>query len=199
LADEVADAAFGTPSLAAESIVKNWAAGRERLSRAVGQMTREARSLGAAWLQRAQSANDALQSALPRFIERRRQLITQKDKALVERSPQRRVGEMRRGFSSATAKLDAGVGRIVEARKNEIARRIERLRNARIVPEKKTALERLSARLEALSPEGPLERGYAIVTFNGEPLREASAVHPGDAIEARLWHGKIAARIESAE
>jgi exodeoxyribonuclease VII large subunit len=199
LADEVADAAFGTPSLAAEAIVKNWAAGRERLERAVGKMTREARSLSAAWLQRAQGANDALRSALPRFIERRRQSITQKDKALVERSPQRRAGEMRRGFSSATAKLDAGVGRIVEARKNEIARRIERLRNARIVPEKKTALERLNARLEALSPEGPLERGYAIVTFNGEPLREAATVRAGDAIEARLWRGKIAARIENAE
>ena len=196
LADEVADAAFGTPSLAAEAIVKNWAAGRERLERAVSRMTREVRTKGAGWLQRAQAANDALQSAVPRFLERRRQLVTQKDKALVERSPQRRVGEMRRGFSSATARLDAGIGRVVEARKTEIARRTERMRNLRIVPEKTRSLDRLNGRLETLSPEGPLERGYAIVTFNGEPLRDATNVRPGAEIGARLWRGSLTARVD---
>ncbi len=197
LADDVADAAFGTPSIAAEAIVKNWAAGRERLERAVSRMTREARAMGAQWLQRAQGANDALRTALPRYIERRRQTVTQKDKALVERSPQRRVGEMRRGFSSATAKLDAGIGRVVEARKNEIARRIERIRTVRIVPEKKVLLERLGSELDRLSPEGPLERGYAIVTYHGEPLRDAKIVQVGTEIGARLWRGSLTARVET--
>jgi len=199
LADDVADLAFGTPSLAAEAIVKNWTAARERLARAVGKMTREIRAVAAQWLQRAQTAGDGLDRALPRYIDRRRQLVTQKDKALVERSPQRRVGEMRRGFSSATARLEYGIGRVVDARKNEIARRSERLRTVRIVPEKQAALERLVGRLEVQSPEGPLERGYAIVTFNGEPLRDAALVEPGDAVEARLWRGKVAARIERSE
>ncbi|HEY8320909.1 MAG TPA: exodeoxyribonuclease VII large subunit [Candidatus Baltobacteraceae bacterium] len=199
LADDVADLAFGTPSLAAEAIVKSWAAGRERLGRAVGKMTREIRAIGAQWLQRAQAASDGLERALPRFLDRRRALIAQADKMLVERSPQRRVGEMRRGFSSATARLDAGIGRVVDARTNEIARRAERLRTVRIVPEKKTLLERLGARLEVLSPEGPLERGYAIVTFKGEPLRDAANVGPGAEIAARLWRGSITARVEKTD
>jgi len=199
LADDVADLAFGTPSLAAEAIVKNWAAGRERLSRAVGKMTREIRAIGSQAVQRAQSTNEGLERALPHYLDRRRQLVAQKDKALVERSPQRRVGEMRRGFSSATAKLDGGIGRVIDARKNEIARRAERLRTVRIVPEKKTLLERLIARLEVQSPEGPLERGYAIVTFNGEPLRDTKDVEPGAEIAARLWHGSIVARVEKID
>jgi len=199
LADDVADLAFGTPSLAAEAIVKNWIAARERLARAVGKMTREIRAIGSQWLQRAQTANDGLERALPRYLDGRRALVARADKALVERSPQRRVGEMRRGFSSATARLEAGIGRVVDARKNEIARRSERLRTVRIVPEKKSLLERLSARLEALSPEGPLERGYAIVTFNGEPLRDAAVVQPGAEIAARLWHGSIVARVEKTD
>ena len=91
------------------------------------------------------------------------------------------------------------VSPVIDASKNGIARRTERLRTIRIVPEKKTALERLGARLEALSPEGPLERGYAIVTFNGEPLRDAKNVQPGAEIAARLWHGSITARVEKTD
>jgi exonuclease VII large subunit len=106
---------------------------------------------------------------------------------------------MRRGFSSATARLEAGIGRVVDARKNDVARRSERLRTVRIVPEKRAALERLIGRLDVQSPEGPLERGYAIVTFNGEPLRDAKNVEPGAEIAARLWHGSIVARVEKTD
>jgi exodeoxyribonuclease VII large subunit len=57
-----------------------------------------------------------------------------------------------------------------------------------------------AASLDALSPLGVLQRGYAIAQKeDGTLLRDASSVAAGDAISVRLAKGKIAARVETAE
>jgi len=55
-----------------------------------------------------------------------------------------------------------------------------------------------AASLDALSPLGVLERGYAIAQdASGKLLRDAAAVAPGDGISVRLAKGKLNARVES--
>jgi exodeoxyribonuclease VII large subunit len=50
--------------------------------------------------------------------------------------------------------------------------------------------------LDAISPLATLERGYAIVTAaDGRVLQDVAEVRPGDAIEARLKRGVLAATV----
>ena len=54
-----------------------------------------------------------------------------------------------------------------------------------------------AASLDALSPLGVLQRGYAIAQdAAGKPLRDAAAVNEGDAVSVRLAKGKLETRIE---
>lgn len=57
-----------------------------------------------------------------------------------------------------------------------------------------------AASLDALSPLGVLQRGYAIAQdASGRLLRDAATVTPGDAVSVRLAKGKLNARVESKE
>ncbi len=61
----------------------------------------------------------------------------------------------------------------------------------------RTSLERAGASLEALSPLAVLERGYAVVyRSDGSVAREAAALHPDERVEARLYRGTVACRVE---
>jgi exodeoxyribonuclease VII large subunit len=54
-----------------------------------------------------------------------------------------------------------------------------------------------AASLDALSPLGVLQRGYAIAQdAAGKPLRDAASVKEGDAVSVRLARGKLETRIE---
>jgi exodeoxyribonuclease VII large subunit len=56
------------------------------------------------------------------------------------------------------------------------------------------------ASLDALSPLGVLQRGYAIAQdAHGKLLRDAAAVAQGDAVSVRLAKGKLHTRVESTE
>jgi exodeoxyribonuclease VII large subunit len=57
-----------------------------------------------------------------------------------------------------------------------------------------------AASLDALSPLGVLQRGYAIAQdASGKLLRDAASVAQGDAMSVRLAKGKLNARVESIE
>ena len=56
------------------------------------------------------------------------------------------------------------------------------------------------ASLDALSPLGVLQRGYAIAQdASGRLLRDAAMVAPGDAVSVRLAKGKLKTRVETIE
>ena len=56
------------------------------------------------------------------------------------------------------------------------------------------------ASLDALSPLGVLQRGYAIAQdASGQLLRDAAAVAEGDAVSVRLAKGRLKTRVESKE
>jgi exodeoxyribonuclease VII large subunit len=53
-------------------------------------------------------------------------------------------------------------------------------------------LEQQTRTLSAVSPLNTLQRGYSITTREqGELIREASQVRPGDAVEIRLQQGRL--------
>jgi len=57
-----------------------------------------------------------------------------------------------------------------------------------------------AASLDALSPLGVLQRGYAIAQdADGKLVRDAATVKPGDALTVRLEKGKLGTRIERIE
>ena len=57
-----------------------------------------------------------------------------------------------------------------------------------------------AASLDALSPLGVLQRGYAIAQdASGKPLRDAATVNEGEAVSVRLAKGKLRTRVESIE
>jgi exodeoxyribonuclease VII large subunit len=53
----------------------------------------------------------------------------------------------------------------------------------------------LADRLRALSPQATLERGYAIALAPG-PVRDASELTRGQALELRLARGSASVRVE---
>jgi exodeoxyribonuclease VII large subunit len=68
------------------------------------------------------------------------------------------------------------------------------------VEEAKKRLALATASLDALSPLGVLQRGFAIAqTADGKLLRDAANVSIGDSVKVRLAKGRIAAKVEGIE
>jgi exodeoxyribonuclease VII large subunit len=66
--------------------------------------------------------------------------------------------------------------------------------------EKRGALDRRSASLEALSPIAILNRGYALVfDARGELVKDAARLEAGDELSARLARGRVRARVTATE
>lgn len=59
-------------------------------------------------------------------------------------------------------------------------------------------LEALTGRLNALSPESVLQRGYSITRLAGsdQPLRDAASAQPGQRLETTLAKGRITSTVE---
>ena len=86
--------------------------------------------------------------------------------------------------------------------RRELEVRIEALANAmRHQLEKRAArLQHLAGQLQALSPLGILERGYALIfDEEGKLVTRAEQLSPGDEIQARVARGQIKARVEETE
>jgi exodeoxyribonuclease VII large subunit len=109
-------------------------------------------------------------------LERARARLGASSSLLLRASPALRVAALRIRLESARRALaGAARGRIAEARRQfELAART----------------------LHTVSPLATLDRGYAIVTDTaGHVLQDATAVRPGDSIEARLARGRVRAAV----
>lgn len=64
----------------------------------------------------------------------------------------------------------------------------------------RAVLDRRTAALEALSPVAILNRGYALVfDANGQLVKDAARLQPGDDVTARVARGSVRARVNSVE
>jgi len=108
------------------------------------------------------------------------------------------LDELLAGLARSRDALGRGARRILERRSERLAHSRERLRRAPalLVERRRAALTQSGGRLRALSPKSTLERGYAIVRREGELVRSAGAVTPGDAVAVEVADGSFGARVE---
>ena len=176
LADEVADAVFKTPTAAAEHIAGSWAEVTGRLANQRERLERAIDRIASVLAQRRDRTEQKLGSSIGLRISGSRERLLKLQNRVEKKNPSRDVGERRE-------RLIATEYRLLGAREHVITRRA-------------SALALTKSQLLVLSPMGPLERGYAIVTRNGRALRDARDVSIGESVEAKLYRGSFAATVE---
>jgi len=97
------------------------------------------------------------------------------------------IGELQTRFKTAQGRFEVATAAHRGALENQLQRAHQRLGLA-------------AASLDALSPLGVLQRGYAIaLDSDGRLLRDAQSVSPGDQVEVRLEKGRLKTRVEHIE
>jgi exodeoxyribonuclease VII large subunit len=203
IVDFVADLRAATPSAAAELVIRSRQeieaqteelyrrlerAVRYRLLMARQELTERmqhgafARTMDG--INRRQQKLDEVRFRLERtqrqFLERCRRRWEMASAAVHHYDARRRLAAVRQSLDSQTASLAAAV-------------------HARLLAGH-AALDRRTAALEALSPVAILNRGYALVfDAEGQLVKDASRLHTGDEIAARLARGSVRARVSSVK
>jgi len=106
--------------------------------------------------------------------------------------------ELRAGLDGSRARLERAGGALFERDATRLAQLAKRLEDApqTFVERRRSALDHLGARLHSLSPLATLARGYAIVRAQGQAVREAGAVAPGERVEIQLASGSLEATVD---
>ena len=124
---------------------------------------------------------------------------------------QRMTAALRNRAAAARSRLDAlarhRVLRRPLERVHDLARRLDELeaRSARAVRHRASAArqraESIAARLESLSPLAVLGRGYSVTrrTSDGQVIRDAAELNPGEQITTRFARGQSVSRVEQKE
>jgi exodeoxyribonuclease VII large subunit len=68
---------------------------------------------------------------------------------------------------------------------------------ALLVERKRAGLDGLAGRLQALSPQKTLARGYAIVRTDNGIVRSSAEVESGSRVDVELAKGRFGARVET--
>jgi exodeoxyribonuclease VII large subunit len=93
--------------------------------------------------------------------------------------------DFRRSLVITRSQLDAGT----EALRNAFRTRLA---------ERKAHLERLAAKLDALSPVKILDRGYALIfDSSGTLVKDATRLSPGEQVSARVTRGSFTAEVKT--
>lgn len=179
LSDYVADLSCETPSNAAHffgGIRDRYVSAVQHLSQRLGQsvsdgVNRRIQSLDFTRGRLAPGAKNAARDATLRFYALKQRLEA--------KSPQRALGDRREAIVRLRSQLES-LGRHAL----DPARQRVRV---------------LQTKLYAYDPQATLSRGYAIVTCDGRPVRDASAVPLGSVVEARVQHGRLGARVERTQ
>ncbi|MEO5367548.1 MAG: hypothetical protein H7831_14580, partial [Magnetococcus sp. WYHC-3] len=152
------------------------------LQRRQGEMTALTRRLRHP-RERLEQARQRTDDLTLRLMQAARLQVERRRMALV--SPRERVGRWPRESSRgrARARLDALIHDMIHARRADQERRRQRL-------------EALLGRLQALSVQGVLERGFAIVRDGqGRIVRNAASVSLHQEVHVRLAKGEVTARV----
>jgi exodeoxyribonuclease VII large subunit len=108
--------------------------------------------------------------------------------------------ELRERLDAARATLARGAASTLERARSSLARDRERLDRspALLVERKRAGLEALAGRLQTLSPQKTLARGYAIVRTDNGIVRSGAELEEGNRVEVELAEGGFGARVEEA-
>jgi exodeoxyribonuclease VII large subunit len=108
------------------------------------------------------------------------------------------LAELRERLERTREKLHVGARRAADRHAQRLAGARDRLHRAPLLALERRAarLDKLHARLGALSPVATLERGYAIVHRGDTIVLSPSQVASGDTIAVRVAEGTFGARVE---
>jgi exodeoxyribonuclease VII large subunit len=202
LCDFAADLHAETPSAAAERVGSETQALRQRIHQSGDRMQ-------IAVFNRLEARRGRLERALTRSRLNDSRLfllpVGQRLAAAVERL-ERRVGatlQMRRDrLQAASVRLQRGDPTLALARRGERLRlagaRLD-LASSEIGTRFRRRFDEARLRLAGNDPEAILQKGYAIVTYDGAAVRDAATVPTGGFIRARVGRGTLGARVESIE
>jgi exodeoxyribonuclease VII large subunit len=109
--------------------------------------------------------------------------------------------ELRERLETTRATLARGAEAILERARRTLAADHERLRRAPalLVERKRAALEGVAGRLQALSPQKTLARGYAIVRTDNGIVRSGAELEKDDRVAVQLAEGGFDARVEETQ
>jgi len=201
--DFVADLRAPTPSAAAELVIESQQQLQERVAALRRRLARAARYQLLMMRQRlTQLAQHGAFVRMRDLIGRRQQRLDELSYRLgaaerheLQRYRQRlavasarlRMHDLRRVLSGMRREIDAHAAALAAAARAHLMRR-----RARLGP--------VEARLRALSPLNILERGYALVfDAQGNLVKDAAQVQPGDEIRARVQRGEIEATVNKTQ
>jgi exodeoxyribonuclease VII large subunit len=114
------------------------------------------------------------------------------------RALRRRAAFDRERLDGRRERVYASLRRAVERDRRLLERGRERLERAplQLLERRRSGLDMLGARLQALAPHATLGRGYAVVRVDGQAVRRAAAVTVGASIDVELAEGGLAATVE---
>jgi exodeoxyribonuclease VII large subunit len=177
LADDAADASYGTPSKAAEAIAAPWIATRERLAFAQRNLRRAVEHALGRGAQRVELARAQLDNVLRQRVGNAERRLNGLERRLSAQNPAARI-------ATRAARLAASRDQLPGAWRQYALRQSNRV-------------QRSAERLAGFDPLRPLAHGYALIVHDGAVVRSAQDVTPGDRITARLGRGTLEARVET--
>ncbi|HEY8312810.1 MAG TPA: exodeoxyribonuclease VII large subunit [Candidatus Baltobacteraceae bacterium] len=199
LSDLVADHTCETPSSAAQyfgGIRETFLRRIERLDRRSWELVRTLKR------ERDQSLDftiGALDRAARSVTGERASTLLRLERRLDAQTPIVRLTARRQRFDRLSSQLAAIARHALAPATSRLETGGDRLERLQAVALNSAAQRRagLDVRLQAIDPEAPLERGYAIVTdATGKLVRDVDVVREGDVVRARLQRGTLDARVE---
>jgi exodeoxyribonuclease VII large subunit len=180
LADLAADQRAATPTMAGEMAVPVRAELAESLQAEVGRLGREMElSLRSSRQELDTLIADAQHSVVVTLAEGRRALTEARGR-LATLHPRSRIQGHRASLSQLEARLRHCVQRQLEGCKGEF--------------------RTLAGRLQAMSPLGVLDRGYALATDSaGDVISDAGSVSVGDRVSVRLARGSLSCTVDETQ
>jgi exodeoxyribonuclease VII large subunit len=167
---------------------------RLRLQRAERGLPEVASLLGAA-RQRLDDRVGRLVLALPNLLAARRTALVAVERHLP--APWQIIEARRGGVALLSQRLRGGLQHLISRRRAEGARVTSRLTIAPLAAclrEARSRLDGMVGRLESVSPEAVLKRGYVLVfDRGGAPLSSAAEVRPGAALRLHFADGDMRA------
>jgi len=198
LADDVADFQCETPSNAAQFIARLWQQGSERLAQLRMRLEREMRDLLRHSAERADMSDERLLRAWERAAWQRHHRLAAAEERLTKQNPALRLTRHVARLTEFKTALRIWPARALSQWKYALESREKRVSDRResYFTERTARLTLLQSRLTSSDPMNPLQRGYAIVTLEGRPIRSSRQAAIGDRIEAKLYRGTLIARVE---
>ena len=198
LADDVADAAYGTPSKAAEAIAQPWLDIRERIARTNRDLLRAIETALGTKSQTISLKASALDGVTRYRMASEDRMLVNLERRLNAQNPQQRLSAAGERLARQRAKLDQFPVRLTRAGAAfESRASVLNPLWARLSQTFAHTLRLAENHLDRLDPNEPLERGYAMIFRDGVLVRSASDVQKGDELLARLGHGTLEARVEA--